>query len=90
MAKQVTASPGEANAVEAPVVFAVYSLETGSFTAGDHRLVPLAVEAIPAELADRIDPDSAPVKLFQGLDKASEYVEKLRAEFDRKRNPKKA
>ena len=90
MAK-LTTSQGDASSAEtAGAVFAVYSLETGSFTAGEFRMEPLTVKAIPASLAERIDPDSAPVKLFKSEAAAAEYVDKLRAEFDRKRNPKKA
>lgn len=78
------------NAGETDQVFAVYTKESGSYTAGEYRLVPLAAQAVPAEMAARIDPDTSPVALFKSEDAAKEHVEKLRAEFDRKRNPKKA
>ena len=90
MAKSPNAQTSDGSPAETTQVFAVYTLETGSYTAGEHRMAPLTVQAIPASLADQIDPDSAPVKLFKSQAQAAEHVDKLRAEFDRKRNPKKA
>lgn len=68
-------------------VFAIYQQESGSLTLAGHRLTPLAAHPVPTEVEKLACSDSLPVRFFKTEDAAKENVEKLRADFLRKRKP---
>lgn len=72
---------------KADQVFAVFQQESGSLTLGEHRLAPLTVHPVPTDVEKSACTESLPVRFFKTEDAAKENVEKLRADFLRKRKP---
>lgn len=75
---------GVEQVVEDTTVFGVYQGETGSYTVGDARFVPLTAVPVFSSIADTCDEDESPVKFYETEEKAKEAIEKLQNSFARK------
>lgn len=76
----------EPKSAKAGTAYAVYQQEAGSLTLGEHRLTPLTVSPVPAEV-EAVACSSLPVVFFSTAEAAQKNVDKLRAEFASKRKP---
>ena len=61
--------------------FGVLQQKSGSYTIDGQRFSPFEVTTTTAEIEDKCDPESVPIKFFAAPEQAAEEVARLRAKF---------
>lgn len=69
-------------------VFALLTMEAGSYTLGEHRFPALQIAPVPAAAAELADPAVSPVRFYDKQEDAAKALQAMQARIEARTNPK--